>query len=351
MPRTPRVEYENAVYHVMARGDRREAIVLDDGDRELFLDTFAEVCGRTGWQVFAWVLMDNHYHAVFRTPEPNLVSGMQWFQNAFTRRLNARRHLWGHLFGGRYKAIPVEDNATGPRGSVVWRDYLRTTIDYVHLNPGRAGLVDGGESSLLGFAWSSAAKGYALPPSKRPAWLVVEEGLELLGCPDTVAGRRRFVERLDGFIREEKGDPRFDELPLSAHFERAWYWGSQAFRERIMARIEKLGARKSRNYRSRREGPAKEHGEKRAQAIVAEAAGHFGMTEEDLRQDRRGDWRRSSVAWALAKETSVPHEWIAERLNLKSAANASQQIRRFRLVSEKDLAKEVRNWKQSRNVA
>ncbi len=36
MPRTPRVEYENAVYHVMARGDRREAIVHDDGDRQLF---------------------------------------------------------------------------------------------------------------------------------------------------------------------------------------------------------------------------------------------------------------------------------------------------------------------------
>lgn len=53
MPRTPRVEYENAVYHVMARGDRREPIVFDDGDRDLFCDTFAEACGRTGWQVFA----------------------------------------------------------------------------------------------------------------------------------------------------------------------------------------------------------------------------------------------------------------------------------------------------------
>lgn len=59
---------------------------------------------------------------------------MQWFQNAFTRRLNARRHLWGHLYGGRYKAIPIEDAATSPRGSVVWRDYLRAVIDYVHLN-------------------------------------------------------------------------------------------------------------------------------------------------------------------------------------------------------------------------
>lgn len=47
MPRSPRVQYEYAVYHVMARGNRREAIVHDDGDRQLFLDTFAEACGRT----------------------------------------------------------------------------------------------------------------------------------------------------------------------------------------------------------------------------------------------------------------------------------------------------------------
>jgi len=75
----------------MARGDRRELIVFDDGDRELFYDTFAEACGRTGWGVFGWVLMDNHYHAFIRTPEPNLVAGapvtgasvagMRWFQN------------------------------------------------------------------------------------------------------------------------------------------------------------------------------------------------------------------------------------------------------------------------------
>ncbi len=48
----PRVQYENAAYHVMARGNRREPIVHDDGDRELFAGTFAEACGRTGQQVF-----------------------------------------------------------------------------------------------------------------------------------------------------------------------------------------------------------------------------------------------------------------------------------------------------------
>ena len=107
----------------------------------------------------------------------------------------------------------------------------------------------------------------------------------------------------------------------------------------LSKRIEALGARKSRDYRSRREGPARDHGIRRAAEIVAEGGAHYGMDESDLRRDRRGDWRRSSAAWAVAKETSVPHAWIAERLNLKSAANASQQIRCFKQLPAKQLPK------------
>ncbi|MEM6821842.1 MAG: transposase, partial [Verrucomicrobiota bacterium] len=90
MPRQPRIEYPGAVYHVMARGNRREPIVRDEQDRERYLETLAEVCEKTGWLVHAWVLMDNHYHWLLETPEPNLVEGMKWFQNTYTRRFNSR---------------------------------------------------------------------------------------------------------------------------------------------------------------------------------------------------------------------------------------------------------------------
>lgn len=113
---------------------------------------------------------------------------MQWFQNAFTRRINSRHRLWGHLFGGRYKAIPVEDEGSSPRGQVVWRDYLRTVIDYVHLNPARSGLVDGAEKSVRDYSWCSIAHAYSVSPGKRPAWMAVAEGLDLFGEPDTVGG-------------------------------------------------------------------------------------------------------------------------------------------------------------------
>ncbi|MDQ3198695.1 MAG: hypothetical protein M3Q46_05830 [Verrucomicrobiota bacterium] len=39
MPRSIRIEFAGAFYHVMARGNRREAIFLDDDDRRLFVQT------------------------------------------------------------------------------------------------------------------------------------------------------------------------------------------------------------------------------------------------------------------------------------------------------------------------
>jgi REP element-mobilizing transposase RayT len=56
MPRTMRVEYPGAIYHVMDRGDRREDIFVNDVDRQDFLKTLAEACQKTGWQVHAYCL-------------------------------------------------------------------------------------------------------------------------------------------------------------------------------------------------------------------------------------------------------------------------------------------------------
>ena len=60
MARKLRVEYPGAIYHVLNRGDRRELIFHDDADRKRFVETLAESCAKTGWQVHAYVLMPNH---------------------------------------------------------------------------------------------------------------------------------------------------------------------------------------------------------------------------------------------------------------------------------------------------
>ena len=74
----------------MSRGDRREAILLDDVDRQDFLKTLADACQNAGWQVHAYCLMNNHFHLVMETPDANLVEGMRWMLSAYTVRLNHR---------------------------------------------------------------------------------------------------------------------------------------------------------------------------------------------------------------------------------------------------------------------
>ena len=104
MARPLRVEYADARYHIMCRGNQSREIFKTDEDAGLFVRTLGEVCVRNQVVVHAWCLMGNHYHLLLETPQGNLVSAMKWFQGTFTQRYNARHKLWGHLFQGRYKA-------------------------------------------------------------------------------------------------------------------------------------------------------------------------------------------------------------------------------------------------------
>jgi putative transposase len=93
MARKLRVEYAGAIYHVVSRGDRRGRIFRDDKDRQVFLETLGQACGKTDWQVHALCLMPNHFHLVVETPNANLVAGMKWFLGTYTSRFNRRHKL------------------------------------------------------------------------------------------------------------------------------------------------------------------------------------------------------------------------------------------------------------------
>jgi putative transposase len=80
MARKIRIEYAEAAYHVMARGNQERDIYADERDRKLWLATLGEACEKTGWRIHAWVMMNNHYHVLLETPEANLVAGMKWLQ-------------------------------------------------------------------------------------------------------------------------------------------------------------------------------------------------------------------------------------------------------------------------------
>jgi hypothetical protein len=276
--------------------------------------------------MYAWALMSNHYHLLFQTPEPNLVQGMSWFQNTWTRRFNSRHRLWGHLYGGRYKAKPVEDG-----------EYLSRLIAYVHLNPVRAGLVkrrDGLES----YPWSSLPD-YVKPPSKRRSWVAVERGLEQLEYADTVAGRRRHLEWLEGCVDWQKPGVAGDELPegqsLHATFRRGWYFGSEAFREKLVKMLDKeqggLAERRRKGFTGTQ---TRDHGRAEAERIIGLAQKEFGIA--DWKALNKGDWRKGLVAGLIRKRSLVDNGWLADRLHMGARNAVSRTIRLGREYARKN---------------
>src|SRR5689334_9938924 len=101
------MQYEGAVYHVISRGNYRAQVFKDEATKAAFVKCLDEVCEKAGWVVHAWCVMSNHYHVCLQTPRANLVEGMRWLQSTFAIRFNRLRDERGHLFQGRYKALPV----------------------------------------------------------------------------------------------------------------------------------------------------------------------------------------------------------------------------------------------------
>jgi hypothetical protein len=274
--------------------------------------------------------MSNHYHLMIETPEANLVSGMKWLQNTYTRRFNNRHRLWGRLFGDRYKAVLSEGGSDY---------YYCSLMDYIHLNPVRAGLVGMGErQSVRDYPWSSVATGYAVPATKRALWLAAAEGLAMAQCPDTPAGRRRFVAHLDERVREEGRRGAGVIAPVNdrrrSHLRHGWYWGSQTFAERILKLAEKaVISRRNRTYRSA--GISRAHDEREAERMLKEGLRAAGLEERALGALPGSDVRKRALASLLLERTVARQSWIAERLVMRSAANVSQQVRRYRLKDAK----------------
>jgi REP element-mobilizing transposase RayT len=104
MARPLRIEYPNAIYHVMNRGSGHKAIFHDERYTEQFFTCLAEAHVQFGLDILAYCLMDNHYHLLVRTPRGNLNRCMRHINGTYTQRHNKLKQADGPLFRGRYKA-------------------------------------------------------------------------------------------------------------------------------------------------------------------------------------------------------------------------------------------------------
>jgi putative transposase len=304
MPRKLRVQYPGAIYHVMNRGDHSEVIFRDGGDPGLFLATLAEACAKTDWQVHAFCLMSNHFHLVIETPRGNLADGMKWLLGTYTARFNRKHKLVGHLFSGRYKALPVDGSGTG---------YLKSACDYVHLNPARAGLLTP-EQALEAYGWSSYPL-YLKAPDQRPRWLRTDRLLGEWGIPiDSSAGRQQFASQMEArHSLERAGD--CSTLP------RGWCLGTEQFRQELLQQMTTLAGSKFGGLEWR------ETSEKKAERIIAEELKRFGWDQNELEQRLKADPGKIEIARRLRAESTVTWAWIVKHLRMGAPGYAANCLR------------------------
>jgi putative transposase len=302
MPRPLRIEYPGARYHLMSRGDRREDIFADDRDRQKFLELLGKVCVKNGWEVHAYCLLSNHFHAVVETPEANLVCGMQWLLGTYTQSFNRRHRQWGHLFGGRYKAQLIDERRPS---------YLVQACNYVHLNPKRAGLIAMG-GSLQAYPWSSYPA--YLKPSLRSDWLRTdrvfgEHGLQR----DSAVNRREFSRRMEALCPVGLAG---EDEPL----RRGWKLGAEDFRDHL---ADKLAPGDKDRERAR---GRQEIDHVLAERLAQDCLRAVGWSLRDLEKNAKGDAIKVEIARQLRTHTPMTRHWIAQRLRMGSAGYLSQLL-------------------------
>ena len=318
MARPPRFQYPGAVYHVMARGDGGKRIFVGKEDHESFLHWLERVCRSHGWRVHAWVLMGNHFHLLLETPEPNLSAGMRVLLGTYSQAWNSRYQRRGHVFQGRYKAVPV----AGERAEDA--HYFKSVADYIHLNPARAGLAGGGRGSLVSYPWSSLRH---YPKGNAPEWQPMERVLDAFRLSQDRRGRVAYVCWLEA--RAEHAGGRIEEKSMAA-IRSGWYLGEASFKDKLLGLMDKAGG-KLRKRGSVAGAAVRAHGESEAERIIRSVGTELGLPEsaEELGLLRKGDLRKVICAALVKGRTSMKNDWLAKRLCMGHPAAMSQLVSRI----------------------
>ena len=138
MPRIPRVDVGDEVYHIINRANARLPIFFHERDYQLFELILAAARERFDMRILAYCLMPNHFHFVlYPHKDGDLQKFMQWITLTHTQRWHSQNKTigTGHLYQGRYKSFLIQSN-----------DHLLSVIRYVEGNPLRANLVKKAEN-------------------------------------------------------------------------------------------------------------------------------------------------------------------------------------------------------------
>lgn len=192
MPRQARLDTPGALHHIMVRGINKTAIFEDEQDRFHFLERLGHNVTEGKCKIYAWVLMSNHVHILFKSGRDGISSVMRKLLTWYAQYYNRRHGRTGHLFENRYKSILCEED-----------NYLLALVRYIHLNPLRAQIVKTIEA-LDGYQWSGHRD---IIGKARNPWMDAQHILFQFGST-----RGKALREYRNFMREGIGQGRIKEL-------------------------------------------------------------------------------------------------------------------------------------------
>ncbi|CAN5429686.1 transposase [soil metagenome] len=311
MARPPRIEFEDAIYHLTARGNERRPVFRDDRDREKFLELLGQAGARYEISLLSFVLLGNHFHLLAQTHRANLSRWMHWLLVSYATWFNWRYQRSGHLFQGRFKSFLVEQG-----------NYLLELSRYIHLNPVRGASLGAGtpgerRTRLRSYKWSSyggmAGLGSSFPFVRGDLVLQELGG----GRREEAVRYRRFVE--EGLVREVNN-------PTEAAQWQA-VLGSESFLRQIADRLEERG--KGEETKVMRSTLGSNRAE--PEAVLEAVAKHYGMRSEDLRGKPRYGYEPPNVAmWLVWERCGLSQVEMGRLFGDLAAGSVAQRLRRIR---------------------
>lgn len=287
MPRQARLDVPGALHHIMVRGIDKTNIYRDDDDRERFLERLGQNVEAGKCSVYAWALMDNHVHILFKSGKDGISTVMRKLLSWYAQYFNRRHGRAGHLFENRYKSILCEEG-----------NYLLALIRYIHLNPARAKLVRTLEQ-LDSYPWTGHR---AIMGKTGYSWMETELILAEFGTT-----RRRAMNEYRRFMQEGFDQGRLPELTGGGLIRSKGGWSqvlsarrsgqSEEYDERILGNGDFVGSILKEAEEKAKHQLKLRRGGRTLASIVGEECKREGISPAEL----RGGGRRRKVSGLRAR--------------------------------------------------
>ena len=102
----------------MVRGINKANIFEDDEDKERYLERLGQNVLDGSCSIYAWVLMDNHVHLLFKSGRHGISVVMRKLLTWYAQYYNRRHKRRGHLFENRYKSILCDEDTKKGMGGL-----------------------------------------------------------------------------------------------------------------------------------------------------------------------------------------------------------------------------------------